>query len=337
MKLMENDSDEDEDFLSDFSSTLRCTDDFEDSGPMDSSEVNRTLLSEGGAASLQPMANEKQEPPSQPDFSIFNDEEMQHDLDSGLDLSTLDTSSRLDTTSEQLTSDAKPPSDADWRLPSGDENQSMTPAEVVGQEPETVAEQSEQSRFKRPISELRSQDRTPVRPHNRPSSRASNASSSCQEPPFKLPRYYKSVEFETDQAVVHRRQKQIDYGKNTIGYRNYCRLVPKASRGKKHLHTPDKYLKYSRRSWDQQIRMWRLKIHEWDPPELKREQEERNVARSLNFDQSESSTSTKPKENDQNAANRPEGHSPEGLSPKSFDAGQEVDCHNIDVSDIFQF
>lgn len=34
------------------------------------------------------------------------------------------------------------------------------------------------------------------------------------------------VELETDPAILQRRQKQIDYGKNTVGYVNYTQQIP---------------------------------------------------------------------------------------------------------------
>lgn len=97
-----------------------------------------------------------------------------------------------------------------------------------------------------------------------------------------------STELEEDSLILSRRQKQIDYGKNTIAYDNYIKAIPKSvfwnfylrrvyfnyykqntkfhrnQRTKEHPQTPNKYKKYSRRGWDGSIRVWRKNLHVFD-------------------------------------------------------------------------
>lgn len=75
----------------------------------------------------------------------------------------------------------------------------------------------------------------------------------------------KPMEYEKDLAILERRQKQIDYGKNTLGYENYLKQVPRDQRTNDHPKTPPKHIKYSRRAWDGVVRVWRKQLHCFDP------------------------------------------------------------------------
>ena len=57
---------------------------------------------------------------------------------------------------------------------------------------------------------------------------------------------------ESDEHKVRQRQKQIGFGKSTLGYKNYIRLVPKEQResqNEKHPVTPRANQKCSKRAW----------------------------------------------------------------------------------------
>eukprot|EP00877_Chromochloris_zofingiensis_P006539 jgi/Chrzof1/2138/Cz11g03280.t1 len=77
------------------------------------------------------------------------------------------------------------------------------------------------------------------------------------------------VEREIGPAKLASRQRQIDFGKNTLGYEQYLKLVPKGRRrlmGKNHdPKTPDIALNCSNRAFLGLVKQWRRRLHAYDP------------------------------------------------------------------------
>jgi hypothetical protein len=93
------------------------------------------------------------------------------------------------------------------------------------------------------------------------------------------------AEMESQMDVLKRRQKDLDYGKNTIGYQNYVDQVPKHQRTRYQPVTPDKFRKMPRRSWDNLIKMWRRQLHQYDPTDGEdQETELSDILSDMSFD-----------------------------------------------------
>lgn len=70
---------------------------------------------------------------------------------------------------------------------------------------------------------------------------------------------------ETDPHRLRQRQKQIDYGKNTLGYDRYIQQVPKERRRRTDPRTPDIHARISTKRFNGLVRAWRRRLHEFDP------------------------------------------------------------------------
>ena len=84
--------------------------------------------------------------------------------------------------------------------------------------------------------------------------------------PFSTPGWEEMVK-ETDQHRLRQRQKQIAFGKVTVGYAHYRQQVPKAARQRGcllHPVTPQPNVKMSKRKWDAMVAHWRRSLHRWD-------------------------------------------------------------------------
>jgi hypothetical protein len=76
--------------------------------------------------------------------------------------------------------------------------------------------------------------------------------------------FYGADAVETDPRRIAQREKQISFGKNTIGYTRYCELVPRHARKPSDPSTPRANVKKSKRAFAGEIKAWRRQLHEYD-------------------------------------------------------------------------
>lgn len=68
---------------------------------------------------------------------------------------------------------------------------------------------------------------------------------------------------EDDGHRIAQRQKQIDYGKNTIAYDSFSALLPREKRVRGHPMTPIAKQKCSKRSFAGQVTSWKKKVYDF--------------------------------------------------------------------------
>jgi len=71
--------------------------------------------------------------------------------------------------------------------------------------------------------------------------------------------------WEENKDRVKARQRQIEIGKNTLGYQRYTEKVPREKRRWNHPVTPDARVQQSKRRFAGAVSAWRRKLYEWDP------------------------------------------------------------------------
>ncbi|PSC75794.1 Oocyte-specific histone RNA stem-loop-binding 2 [Micractinium conductrix] len=75
------------------------------------------------------------------------------------------------------------------------------------------------------------------------------------------------MERESDPHRLAQRQKQIDIGKNTLGYQRYRLAVPRDKRNRRtDPVTPNVYQVTSKRAFEGQVKKWKRMLHTWDLP-----------------------------------------------------------------------
>ena len=68
----------------------------------------------------------------------------------------------------------------------------------------------------------------------------------------------------TDPRRIAQREKQVGFGKSTIGYLRYCELVPRHERKHSDPQTPRTNVENSNRAFAGEITAWRRQLHEYD-------------------------------------------------------------------------
>ena len=70
---------------------------------------------------------------------------------------------------------------------------------------------------------------------------------------------------------IRQRRRQVLFGKNTAGYEEYLKKVPKHKRkfrSLEHPATPDHLADIPTKRWQGQMNAWRRSLHKFDPPDL---------------------------------------------------------------------
>lgn len=70
---------------------------------------------------------------------------------------------------------------------------------------------------------------------------------------------------------IRQRRRQVLFGKNTAGYEEYLKKVPRHKRKFKsleHPQTPDHLADIPTKRWQGQMNAWRRSLHKFDPPDL---------------------------------------------------------------------
>lgn len=70
---------------------------------------------------------------------------------------------------------------------------------------------------------------------------------------------------------INRRKRVVGYGKNTIGYDEYIKQIPKHKRKPRtleHPMTPDAEADIPNRRWLGMVKAWRKSLHKYDPPHM---------------------------------------------------------------------